>query len=316
MTIRTFGSDPEFLLVKNNRPHSAIGVVQGTSDNRITVNDHQFYYDNVLAECAIKPGNSKNEVLDNFRECFSIYADMVRPLRMTTVAYARFPKDQLRHEDARKVGCAIDNCAYEQKQMEAPKDAIEKGDSRSCGGHVHLGSDLLASNGPEPVLQIFLLDLFVGVPSLYLDRDPTSHLRRLIYGAAGRYRNKDYGVEYRSLSNFWLASPRLTGLVYDLCMFAHDFLEDGRVNELWRFDEEVFYSSSNMADAYVCLGYDADALRGGINLSEKNLVAEHWELVKEKLPAGLLADLTKAIDREPDDFYRDWQLPFGAKELR
>jgi hypothetical protein len=114
-----------------------------------------------------------------------------------------FPDQELDSEEARRAGCAPDMCAYEMKQKEPPKDLIQNGNLRSCGGHVHLGSELLASDGPEPILAIYMLDLFVGVPSLHLDFDSTSLRRRIIYGQSGRYRTKDYGLEYRSLGNFW-----------------------------------------------------------------------------------------------------------------
>ncbi len=45
------------------------------------------------------------------------------------------------------------------------------------------------------------LDWYIGYWSLKLDPDPT---RRLLYGKAGACRYKDYGVEYRAPSSFWL----------------------------------------------------------------------------------------------------------------
>jgi hypothetical protein len=308
MSTKTFGSDPELLLTKNGKPQSAIGVIQGTPDNRITIKGHQFYYDNVLAECAIKPGKSKKEVVENFRECFQIYAAMAKPYKLTPQASEIFPDSQLKHEDARKAGCAPDWCAYRQKLMDPPKEAIQSGNLRSCGGHVHLGSETLVSDGPEPIFAIFMCDLFLGVPSLFLDRDPTSARRRGIYGLAGRYRSKDYGVEYRSLSNFWLATPKLTGLIYDLAMFAHDVVEKGKIWEMWSFDIDEFFGDEP-ANAYKCLAYDPKAIQDGINTGDKKLVQPHWELVKKTLPAGLLADLEAALNRGPDDdFYKSWQL--------
>lgn len=307
--MKTFGSDPELLLTKNGKPYSAIGVVQGDPENRITVRGHQFYYDNVLAECAVKPGKTKKEVLDNFRECLQIYADMVRPLRLTVQACVDFPEEQLQTEEAKKAGCAADWCAYEVKLKEAPKELMRNGTLRSCGGHVHIGSEILASDGPEPILGIHMLDLFVGVPSLHLDRDPSSSRRRVLYGQAGRYRTKDYGIEYRSLSNFWLISPQMTGLIYDLSMFAADFVEDGRAWEMWDFDIDVFFESETLSDAWKCKGYNAQAMKKGIDSGDKQLVAEHFELAKRHLPTGLLKDLQKMISRPEDkDLYKNWKL--------
>jgi hypothetical protein len=305
----TFGSDPELLLVKDGKPKSAIGVIQGSPDNRIKVKGHEFYYDNVLAECAIKPSSSKKETLDNFRECLKIYADMVKPYKLAPVACMEFPDQELDSEEARRAGCAPDMCAYEMKQKEPPKDLIQNGNLRSCGGHVHLGSELLASDGPEPILAIYMLDLFVGVPSLHLDFDSTSLRRRIIYGQSGRYRTKDYGLEYRSLGNFWLSSPKMTGLIYDLCMFVHEFVEKGQGWDLWEFDLDVFFSSDNIADSWKCTGYDAENLRKGINSGDKDMTMPHFELAKRLMPTGLKNEMQKMIARDGDgDFYENWGI--------
>lgn len=306
--MKTLGSDPELLIVKGTKPQSAIGVVQGTAENRIYIKGHAFYYDNVLAECAIKPGRSKKDVVGNFREALEIYAKMVRPFKLKPQACCDFPDSQLRHEDARKVGCAPDWCAYEVKLKEPPKEAIQNGNLRSCGGHIHLGSDLLASDGPEPILAIYLLDLFVGVPSLWLDKDPTSARRRAIYGHAGRYRSKDYGLEYRSLSNFWLTSPDLVGLIYDLCKFTHDYLEDGRGWDLWKFDEEVFYDTTELSEAWTC-SYDTAMLRKAINFGDQKLAEPLLKLAMDQMPKTLRTNVQAMMDRAEDgDFYANWGL--------
>jgi hypothetical protein len=55
------------------------------------------------------------------------------------------------------------------------------------------------------------LDLYLGLPSLLLDGDED---RRLLYGKAGAFRPKSYGVEYRVLSNFWVLNPELREYVF------------------------------------------------------------------------------------------------------
>ena len=55
-------------------------------------------------------------------------------------------------------------------------------------------------------------DLFLGVPSVLMDE---GELRKQLYGKAGAFRPKPYGVEYRTLSNFWVFDPKLVGWVHD-----------------------------------------------------------------------------------------------------
>lgn len=305
----TFGSDPELMLTLNGIHRSAIGVIKGSIEDRISKNGHEFYYDNVLAECAIKPGSCREEVIDNFRDCLQIYASMVRPYELITQASHIFNDNELLHPDARKVGCAKDFCAYEMAQKDAPVKEISEGNLRSCGGHIHLGADVLASDGPEPILAVYLLDLLVGVPSLWLDKDPTSPKRRAIYGKAGRYRSKTYGIEYRPLGNFWLESPQLVGLIYDLSMFAIECVESGKAWTMWDFDLDKFLEFENLSDAWTCKAYDVTALRNGINNTNKNLVEFHMKLAEGILPIKLRRDLKEAINHEnKKSMYENWSI--------
>ena len=71
-------------------------------------------------------------------------------------------------------------------------------------GHIHIGFA-----NPDDNMAIDLvryMDLYLGVPSVIMDSDL---LRKKVYGTAGRFRITSYGVEYRVLSNFWLASEEL-----------------------------------------------------------------------------------------------------------
>ncbi len=46
----TFGSDPEFMLMRGTKYYSATGIVGGTKDRRIAHGGNEYYYDNVMAE--------------------------------------------------------------------------------------------------------------------------------------------------------------------------------------------------------------------------------------------------------------------------
>ena len=73
----TVGTDPEFVIVDaKNKPRSAINIVKGSKTKRIRMKKHEFFYDNVLAECSISPANSKETLIKNIRESLGIYAKM------------------------------------------------------------------------------------------------------------------------------------------------------------------------------------------------------------------------------------------------
>lgn len=305
----TFGSDPEFLVVLNSLPKSAIGLIKGSIEDRIKINGNEFYYDNVLAECAIKPGSTKQEVVENFRICLKQFAEIVKPYEIVPQASAIFDDSELQHPAARQVGCAKDFCAYDMQQKDGPLKEIAEGNLRSCGGHIHLGDEVLLYDGPEPILAVYMLDLFVGIPSLWLDKDPTSPRRRKLYGQAGRYRAKPYGLEYRSLGNFWLESPKMVELMYDLCKFALECVRNGKAWEFWNFDLDKFYESDDICSAWECLGYDSIALREGINNTDKEKTINHFKLVQSMLPSSLNNALIDAVNRDQEKtMYQHWGI--------
>src|SRR5699024_2897559 len=83
---------------------------------------------------------------------------------------------------------------------------------RTGAGHVHVGMDGLRSVKVTMGL-VRSLDGYLGLSSLLWDDDKE---RRELYGKAGAYRKKPYGVEYRTLSNAWLNSPELIKRVFNL----------------------------------------------------------------------------------------------------
>jgi len=306
----SFGSDPEFLLVDDKgTPKSAIDVLPNMECPK-ELDGNLYYYDNVLAECTVKPGRTKEETLNNLRSAMRGAASLVAPYKLTTRASVDFPREQLANPEAQRVACNPDNCAYTMQMCRPPKEQFQSGTLRSCGGHIHLGENFAVKNeeGPEPIFSIYMMDLFVGIPSLFMDNDPTSTIRRSLYGQAGRYRKKEYGVEYRSLSNFWLQSPTFASLIYDLSLFAVKFVEDGRVKDYWSFDEDVFYEADDISEAFQCQGYDAEALKNAIDTSNKTAAKPFLKMVKSHLPTPLAKAITSLSRTRPKNLYAEWNL--------
>jgi hypothetical protein len=72
---------------------------------------------------------------------------------------------------------------------------------------------------------IRLMDIFVGMASVPFDQDPLQVERRKHYGRAGEFRIKPYGIEYRTLSNFWLSHYVYVSMVYGLARQAISIAE-------------------------------------------------------------------------------------------
>ena len=91
-------------------------------------------------------------------------------------------------------------------------------------GHIHIGYD-----NPEMSTNIEIvkaMDLFLGVPSILLDTDTE---RRKLYGKAGAFRPKSYGVEYRTLSGFWIANDELIAWAFNNALEALKHVNNGNI---------------------------------------------------------------------------------------
>jgi len=303
------GSDPEFMLVDGNGGlKSAIGVVNGTKTEKIDLGGgNLLFYDNVLAEVNIKPGNSAEELVANIAACLKKLSKAVYPYKLHLQASATYPAAECKHPDAQVFGCEPEFCAYEMNIVQAPEC---KTTFRSAGGHIHLGYPegfypLTAS--PEEdggvdrawgrVWVVRMMDLFMGIPSLWIDQDPHSPARRKLYGKAGTHRPKEeYGVEYRATSNFWLRSPTTVKLTYDISQFVVNFVAERKYKELWD-------------DENTCAAYDAQALRDAINNSDKKSASTFLNgLVKKYMPPALYSAVLAASEPITTNFYREWGI--------
>jgi len=294
----SFGSDPEFMLCKHGKYYSAIGIMKGTKKARVVVEGHEFYYDNVMAECALKPGKTKTEVISNIKHCFGIMSSMVSPYKLVPQAFLIYTKDQLVHPDSREVGCDEEYCAYKRDRVDisSTSEIIKSTAQRTAGGHIHLGAmNRTLQDGYYQQFVIKMLDLFLGVPLLYIDKDETAGLRRRIYGNAGRHRRPVHGIEYRTPGNYWLSSPKLVAVVYDICDFVLDFVEKDRQFDLWNKSHE-------------CTAYSAEDLCNCIN--ESNLVVgeRYLGMAKDYMPSKLYDSVCEAMSYKHFDMYKEWGL--------
>ena len=313
----TFGSDPEFILIdEKGKFKSAIGIVSGSKKNKIKIKDNYFFYDNVLAECTIKPSSDKYETIENIRESLKIYKDLIGKHELTTFSAAVFDDEELTHKDARESGCDPEFCAYKLTSISNKKikKFFKTNNLRTAGGHVHLGTDLGKSH-ETCVMLVRMMDLFLGIPSLILESCKNSKKRRELYGKPGRYRQPSYGVEYRTISNFWLASPKLTCLIFDLCESVLRLTEEGIYKNFWRVDEkklnsdDFWNSGGNPSECHECFGYDLELLKNIYKKDKKDIVQNNvfFDIIKKYLPN----DLNKKIKNYCDNQFeinKEWNI--------
>lgn len=203
----TIGADPEVFLAKNGKVVSAIGKVGGTKENPKYLSDEiAVQEDNVLAEFNIAPCTSKIEFVNRIKHGLILLNEIANKKNcvIDIRASARFDNSQLRSSKARIFGCDPDYNAWTLLMNDPP--SIDT-NLRTAGGHIHVGMD-----STRIIPTVRAMDLYIGVPSVLLDDDSE---RRMMYGKAGCFRHKKYGLEYRTVSNFWLKSDDLISWVWD-----------------------------------------------------------------------------------------------------
>ena len=206
------GCDPE-LFVKpiDSEEHIPIcGKIGGTKDKPLALSkeaqgfplgkNYGLQEDGAALEFNTPPFSDMLEFglrIDQFMKWLPKYL-APKGLRLSYDCVATFKPEAFKEfPDAMRFGCDPDFDPYERSQR-PPIEVEQVGNQRFAAGHLHLGYD--TQTVPVPIMAQ-LLDLMVGIPCVHLDKQGP---RRQFYGVPGLYREKPYGVEYRTLSNFWL----------------------------------------------------------------------------------------------------------------
>lgn len=223
----TIGTDPELMLTKNGRYVSAIPYTNGTKDSpELLPSGGSVSYDNVNLEFNTLPALTHPEFIWNVGTVLKdLKAYLPDDVKMAFVSSANFPRKELKHKDAKEFGCSPDYNAWSGTVNRMPRKAA-RSTFRSAGAHIHVRhikesghfGFLLHEMGKQRT--VFAMDITLGMASTVLDYNEASIARKKLYGKAGCYRATEGGVEYRTLSNYWIKSPNLVHLMHLLTDFA------------------------------------------------------------------------------------------------
>lgn len=204
------GHDAEVLLTarKSGQFRSIIGKIGAGKWNPKPIEGlpegFTLQEDNVALEFGVPPAASAEEFIFNTRKVMQEGLKALPGERFSRLSCVVFPKEEMNHPSAHVFGCEPDFNAWTGEENSKPQPPHPF--MRSAGGHVHIETQQDKFN------VIRACDLFLGVPSVLMDKGTE---RRKLYGKAGACRPKSYGVEYRTLSNFWIFKPRLIKWVWD-----------------------------------------------------------------------------------------------------
>lgn len=242
------GADPELFVFKDGQPISAHDLLPGTKAKPFPVYGGAIQVDGTAAEFNINPSETFDEFNSNIDNVLTSLQSMLPSsceLRATPVVV--WPEEYFETLPyvATELGCMPDFDAWTGRRNPKPK-LKHMPTLRTAAGHIHIGFTEGASiQDPAHIREcqrmIQLMDWHVGAWSCTVDLDKT---RRMLYGKAGACRYKTYGVEYRTLSNFWVLDPLLRKEVWDRTIAACvDFFNGVRVPEEQAEETKIFINT-------------------------------------------------------------------------
>jgi hypothetical protein len=261
----TIGCDPELFVVNNGLLRSAHDLLPGSKFEPHRVSKGAVQPDGTSAEFNIDPARSVTEFCTNIR---SVLIDLQRIIQakdpgftLRVVPTAHFDYDYFKTlpQGALEFGCMPDFNAWT-GEMNLFNGTTKP--MRTGAGHVHVGWSA-GENVDEPAHlfdcreAVKQLDASVYLMSLLWDKDSE---RRELYGKIGAFRPKHYGVEYRSVSNAWVADPDLHVWIFNATLKAMELLDDKNPVRLWE-DKDI---RDMVEDS-----------RAGVELAEADLIAVH-----------------------------------------
>lgn len=275
------GGDPEFFISDEK------GVIRSADDflpgkhKPLSVKARgegqysRLFFDGIQGEMAVHEQQCREYFAGNIEKCWrELYTRIPDDHKVILAPAAKIRKSVLKNADpeARIFGCEPDFNAYTLSQNTPEMDASEH-PYRYAGGHMHLGiSSQYLNTGAEfdlakteegHIRAIKFLDLMLTIPTMRLDNDPGSKLRRSKYGKAGCFRPTPYGIEYRTPSCWWLKSPLLVSLSYGLARLAWTVLVSG------------------LEDSYrKVLGFDEETVRGTIDETDNKTADKMWKKMR------------------------------------
>lgn len=193
------GADPEvFLRDGTGKMFSVIGLIGADKYNPMQIPGMEKGFtlqeDNVALEFGIPPADSADRFFEHINTVMESSKTYLKGLNFSKLSCTVFPEDQMQHPLAYVFGCEPDYNAWTGAENTKPQPPHEF--MRSAGGHVHVETKQKWSD------VVKAMDTFLSIPAVFMDEGVE---RKQLYGKSGACRIKPYGVEYRTLSNFWIA---------------------------------------------------------------------------------------------------------------
>ena len=223
------GADPEvFMRNEQGLVRSAHGVIPGTKENPHPVKRGAIQVDGLALEFNIIPSDNCFDFNRNINTVLhELCLTLPEGFDIDIKGHHFFPQEYMDSlpAESKILGCDPDFNAWTGLPNPAPNAATNL---RTAAGHIHFGwsKKEIMDDWFFQLCQEFTkqLDCTVGLYCYFLDNDK---IRKKLYGKAGAFRPKPYGLEYRTPPNIWITDYGKIEKIYRLCHFAFNEFSKG-----------------------------------------------------------------------------------------
>lgn len=283
------GCDPEFFFKSKGEVIGAEKFIpeEGIAHDANHGGQSKFIIDGVQAELNPSPSNCRANLANEIAACFNMLSKQItKSGKDISVDFSRtieISKENLMelNEKAREFGCAP-SMSTNKKKAAIKINKIDPMEYRirAAGGHIHIGKTdfnkgLTRALTTDHIKTVNMLDILCGNTAVLVDRDEGNIERRKVYGRAGEFRLPEHGLEYRTLSNFWLTAYPLMSFSFGMARLAVQLVADERHSDEFY---EAFTSSVK-----------AKKIRDAINNNDFDLAMENFKRI-EKLMLEVLSN--------------------------
>lgn len=200
----TLGADPEVFVERDGEVVPAWTFLPANSTQAT------HYWDGVQAEFRVLGQPTCQDYFSGYlcQALRGLHSQLPKGAKLTLKSVVECPASLLSHASEAHLafGCKPSLNAYGHigQVVENPRRLPW----RFAGGHIHFGLSTDLHGDPRIVDGIKMMDAVLGVASVVFEPGENP-IRRQFYGLAGEYRLPAHGVEYRTLSNFWLRCPQV-----------------------------------------------------------------------------------------------------------
>lgn len=215
------GGDPELFFGKGGKMVSSTDFLPEGERKKTRESCSEIFSDGYQAEVNFPPTTCRECIILSISEALHAATDIGAELILGPVAkLSRKWLAEEAHASVLVSGCKPDFCAYNHGEPNDPVNDFDKLPYRFAGGHImadirHGHMSVKCKTADDVIAFIKLCDRVVGIPSVIRANSDDERLRRKYYGKPGCFRWKPgHHIEYRCMSNWWLASPALAWIVY------------------------------------------------------------------------------------------------------